>query len=104
VKTLSRYLIRLHLLPFVFALSACTSILVLNQIAKVGNQYTYSGQYSGIAADTDRTDTLRIITPPGMEKFGFANMARRTLMSPRRSFTMISSSSDSTATPYRMTW
>ncbi len=31
---LSRYLLRLHLVPFLFALSALTGILLLNQIAK----------------------------------------------------------------------
>lgn len=34
VKILSRYLLKLHLVPFVYALSACTSILLLNQVAK----------------------------------------------------------------------
>ncbi len=31
---LSKYLIRLHLLPLAFALSACTGIMILNQISK----------------------------------------------------------------------
>ncbi len=31
---LSKYLIRQHLVPFVFALSACTGIMILNQVAK----------------------------------------------------------------------
>ncbi|MCH9016109.1 MAG: LptF/LptG family permease, partial [Gemmatimonadetes bacterium] len=31
---LTRYLLRLHLVPFLFALSSLTSILLLNQIAK----------------------------------------------------------------------
>ena len=34
MKILSRYLLKLHLVPFVYALSACTSILLLNQVAK----------------------------------------------------------------------
>jgi lipopolysaccharide export system permease protein len=34
VTILGRYLLRLHLVPFVFALSALTGILLLNQIAK----------------------------------------------------------------------
>ena len=34
MSILSKYLLKLHLVPFVFALSACTSILLLNQIAK----------------------------------------------------------------------
>ncbi len=31
---LTKYLLKQHLVPFVFALSACTSIMILNQIAK----------------------------------------------------------------------
>ncbi len=31
---LSKYLIRLHAAPFVFALSACTGIMILDQITK----------------------------------------------------------------------
>lgn len=31
---LSKYLLKQHLVPFVFAMSACTSIMILNQIAK----------------------------------------------------------------------
>lgn len=34
VKVLSRYLLKQHLLPFVFALSAMTGIMLLNQIAR----------------------------------------------------------------------
>jgi lipopolysaccharide export system permease protein len=34
VTILSKYLVKQHLVPFVFALSACTSIMILNQIAK----------------------------------------------------------------------
>ncbi len=34
MSILTKYLLKLHLVPFVFAMSACTSILLLNQIAK----------------------------------------------------------------------
>ncbi len=34
MSILSKYLLKLHLVPFVFAMSACTSILLLNQIAR----------------------------------------------------------------------
>jgi len=34
VTILSKYLLKQHLVPFVFAMSACTSIMILNQIAK----------------------------------------------------------------------
>ena len=34
MSIISKYLLKLHLVPFVFAMSACTSILLLNQIAK----------------------------------------------------------------------